>query len=141
MRSVRKYGFVVLLLAVAAASWYIYAEYNRKPSDLSSLKPQAKVNDSVLITLYMSNEQIANQKYLGKPIDVTGTVLEIINLNDTVANIMLGKADELHKVSCLMDAKHVNDVKDYIPGNKITIRGICTGFLIDVELNRCVIIK
>lgn len=135
-----KYRYLFILVA-AAACWYIYSEYNRKPADLSSVKAHASVIDSVLVAMYMHDEHAANRMYLGKPVDVTGTVSEINNQSDTVVNVMLGNPDELHRVSCLMDANHINKLKKYNQGNKITIRGICTGFLMDVELNRCVIVK
>lgn len=141
MRNKTKYWYIIIAFIVLAATWYVYAEYNRKPADLSLVKSLASVSDLQIVTMYAQDEQKANELYLGKPIDVEGIVSEINNQSDTIVNIMLGKLGDLHRVSCLMDVNHVDIIKDYKPGDKITLRGICTGYLIDVELNRCVVIK
>ena len=94
-----------------------------------------------LVSLYEKDEQKANKLYLGKPIDVTGTISEITNQHDTLVNVMLGNPEAMHRVSCLLNAKHTDAIKPFKAGDKITVRGICTGYLMDVELNRCVVIR
>jgi len=42
-------------------------------------------------------------------------------------------------VSCLMDSSYIKLKKVFTPVAQITIKGICTGYLMDVELNRCVV--
>jgi hypothetical protein len=94
-----------------------------------------------LISEFNENENAANNKYLGKIIEVTGPVAEVNNEQDTVINISLGSNEKLRKVSCRMDSRHFSEVKKYSEGNIITIKGTCDGFLMDVELSRCVISK
>ena len=137
----RKYLFLVLILIVFVAMIYAFYEYNRKPADLSSIRSFAVVDADSLVGLYESDEGKANAVYLGKPIDVSGTISEINNQQDSSVNVMLGNKDPLHRVSCLLDVKHVDAIKQFKTGDRITVRGICTGYLMDVELNRCVIIR
>lgn len=131
---------MAMLVIVIAAGWYAYSEYNRKPADLSSVYAGAHTNADSLVAMYKKDEQKANELYLGKAIDVTGFIAEIINQQETMVNILLSTSDDMHRVSCMMNVKRAGGIKQYNQGDKITIRGICTGYLLDVELNRCVVV-
>jgi len=141
MKYKKKYGWLILLAIVIIAGLYAYREYNRKPADLSTVDSQIKISADSLVIKFEKDEQKANLLYLGKPIEVTGLIAEINNQLDTLVTIALGKKEDMHKVSCLLDANHTNEIKRYKVGDNIMLRGICNGYLLDVELNRCVIIK
>ncbi len=123
------------------AAAYVYREYNRGPADLSSMRPTARVLADSLVALFETDEPKANALYLGKPIEVSGIIAEITNQQDTVVNVILGSNESLHRVSCLISANHIREVKPFKSGENITLRGICNGYLMDVELNRCVVVK
>ena len=141
MRIKSGYFLFIVLLLIVAGGYYAYHEYTRKPADLASVDAMEKADAASLVSLYETDEQKANKRYLGKPIDVTGTIAEITNQHDTLVNVMLGNPEGLHRVSCLLNVKHTDALKQFKTGDKITIRGICTGYLMDVELNRCVVIR
>ena len=64
---------------------------------------------------------------------------KIDNQQDTLLTIFLGDSLLSSGVSCLMDSGYIKLKKVFTPGAQITIKGICTGYLMDVELNRCVV--
>ncbi|MEO5999070.1 MAG: hypothetical protein ABIN89_20010 [Chitinophagaceae bacterium] len=136
-----KHVWLALLIVITIAGIYAYREYNRKPADLSNVASQSSTTADSLVMLFEKDELKANALYLGKAIDVTGVIAEITNQKDTIINVTLGKKDDMHRVSCLMDVQHINDVKTYKESDMIKLRGICNGYLMDVELNRCVVIK
>jgi len=125
-------------LVVAA---YFYKEYQRMPADITGAQPVVKLTVAAIVDQYEQDESKANQQYLGKTIQVAGPITEIINQQDTLINVIMGDVNSLHKVSCLLDIRHSNTLKKYTNGQPITIKGICTGFLVDVELNRSVIVE
>jgi hypothetical protein len=131
---------IVLVLIVMFLVFYFYKEYQRKPRDITEVQPATKINFSAIVDLYENDEAKANTQYLGKIIQVSGPITDIINQGDTIINVFIGDTNSLHKVSCLIDKRHFNDIKEYTREQQITIKGICTGFLLDVELNRCVIV-
>jgi tRNA_anti-like len=131
---------IIVAIIVALLVLYFYKEYQRKPADLTGIQPVAKINAAIIIDQYTNDESKANQQYLGKIIEVDGMITEIINQQDTLINVLLGDTNSVHKVSCLLDKRYFNEIKIYHTGQPITIKGICTGFLMDAELNRCVII-
>ena len=141
MATKKKYILLGVLLVLIGASVYFYKEYNRKPADLSEITPEAKVAAAAIIDLYEEDEPKANRQYLGKTIQVNGTITEINSQQDTLVNVLIGDASSMHKVSCLLDKQYIAAIKKYNTGQQISIKGICTGYLMDVELNRCVIVE
>lgn len=135
-----KLVIIIIGVIAAVAGIYFYKEYNRKAADLTDAIPTEKVTATELVAAYDSDEAKANQKYLGKIIQVSGLIAEINNQQDTLITVSMGNADDMHKVNCLLEKTAFKDVKSYTTGKAIIVKGICTGFLIDVELNRCVIV-
>lgn len=141
MTKKRKYIWISLLILLLITGAYAYREYSRKPADLADVQPTARVLADSLVALFETDEPKANTLYLGQAIEVSGIIAEIANQQDTVVNVLLGSKESLHRVSCLISANHIKDVKLFKPGENITLRGICNGYLMDVELNRCVVVK
>lgn len=141
MNRLKKYRLLFLSIIFVVIAGFFYKEFHRKPADLTRMESVVKQSAASITALYEANETQANQKYLNEIIEVSGPVAEIIKQQDTFINIMLGSALSMHKVSCLLDKAHFEKAKNYKVGQQINIKGICTGFLVDVELNRCVIIE
>jgi tRNA_anti-like len=136
----KKYALVATLAIIAIAIIYGYKEFNRKPANLLNVKPQLSVSADSIIAAYENDEAKANAQFLGKTILVNGIVSEMNNQHDTLLNVIIGN-DGLHNVSCLLDKEQLENYKKYSVGKPVYIKGICTGFLADVELNRCVIVS
>ena len=129
----------LLVAAIIIASLYLYWQYNRKPANLVNTKPAFIVTASNLVNEFEIDEAAANIKYLGKIVQVNGTAASVAYSKDTLVNILLG--DGLHKVGCQFDKRHTVGKQKFQEMNIISVKGICTGYLMDVELNRCVIVK
>jgi tRNA_anti-like len=134
---------ILLFIAIVSLiiAFFAYKEFNRKPADVSSLQVDNTLIADSLISDYESDEVKANKKYLGKVLIVTGNIAEIKKESDTLLNIIVGKVDAMHNVSCLLSNAEQKKVQSYAIGSKVSIKGVCTGFLADVELNRCIIIE
>ena len=130
---------ITFLIILCSAGIYIYKEYNRKPARLNNLPAVVNINADTLISQFALNEAEANKKYLGKVISVKGFINKIDNQQDTLLTILLGDSLLSSSVSCLMDSSYIKLKKVFTPGVQIIIKGICTGYLMDVELNRCVV--
>ena len=136
-----KYLLFGFFIVAASLGIYGYREYNRKPSDLANTKVLENITANALINAYSIEEDAANKKYLGKVIGVSGTVVEVTNLKDTAYTILLGDTSNMSRVSCTVDKNHITAAKKYTVGSNVKVKGICTGFLMDVELNRCLIVE
>ncbi len=129
--------FFILIMVVV----YAYNEYHREPLNVEDVKSDLSVTATEMTQAFENDETSANEHFLGKIIDVKGTVIEVKNQGDTLVNIFLGAANKPGKVSCLIDETHTKEALKISPGSVHTIRGVCTGYLMDVELNRCVVIQ
>jgi hypothetical protein len=131
---------IISIPIIAIAAIYGYREFNRKPADVSNLKPQVTITVDSIIAAYENDEAKANTLFLGKTILVNGIIVEMNNQQDTLLNVIMGN-EGLHNVSCVLDNGQLENYKKYSVGKPVSIKGICTGFLADVELNRCVIVS
>jgi hypothetical protein len=136
----KRFIICTVIIIGTAAAIYFYKEYHRRPADMALVKADKKIDAAKLVTAFTENETVANKLYLGKTLEVTGTVTETEQPNDSLINIFLGGGVAFNQVSCLFDTR-LNKFKDPQAGSILTIRGVCTGFLSDVELNRCVMVK
>jgi hypothetical protein len=148
----KKTGLALVLLALAiAAGVYGYKEYNRGNRDMTKTKADTRISATGLIAAYISGDTLADQKYLGKVIEVEGNVKKIEKDESGFYTLVLGDTASLSSVRCSMDTIHQSDAAGLATGSSVTLRGICTGFKknellgvdlgSDVELNRCALIK
>ena len=129
----RKIAVIVLLVIAAAAAYGIY-RYNQKPASVAAQKPAVLLTAQALVQAYAANEAAANKQYLGKTVEVTGIVQSV---QPGVGISLIG--DGAQNVSCTFEAGVAAELPAV--GKSVTVRGVCTGYLIDVELNRCMEIK
>ncbi len=127
-----------LALAIIAALWG-YKEYNREVERMSSEKTEHSINADEMLQLYESNEEEANSKYLDKIVEVSGVVDKVEKDGDQT-NIYLKTSNPVSSVICELEdgQANVNNIKT---GDQITIKGVCTGYLMDVVMVRCILIN
>jgi hypothetical protein len=140
----KKIVFFALVIIIASVSVYIYSEYNRKVKGLVNAAPDFEVSDTVLVSQFLSNEELSNKRYFDKVILVIGTVKSIDKTNNqTIIN--LGSSADLSSVKCQLDSTQV--LSTIVNGSTVSLKGLFIGFnkdtLIgsDVTLNRCVLIS
>jgi len=91
------------------------------------------IEASALFDEYSANEKAANAKYIDKVLEVSGEVTNVSKNAEGLTVIMLKTNDLMFGVNCTMEEKEVKCKA----GDKLTLKGICTGYLTDVVLIRC----
>ncbi|NNF01154.1 MAG: hypothetical protein HKN22_00575 [Bacteroidia bacterium] len=110
------------------------------PRKLNNVKADLVINSSDLYEEYSINEEEANNKFLNKIIEVEGTVQDISFDDSGNMNIYLQTSETaMGTVSCNILKENIADAKDIKVGDKVGIKGLCSGYLIDVVLTKCVI--
>jgi cytochrome c-type biogenesis protein CcmE len=112
--------------------------YFKKHKDLSTTKPDFVVTAVMLQKEFEDNEKTASEKYINKIIEVNGTILSVNQADSTNINLSLKTESDLSTVICTFAA---TDPSKFREGEDVTIRGECSGFLMDVLLNNCALIK
>jgi tRNA_anti-like len=88
-----------------------------------------------LATDYENNEPEANSDYLDKVLEVTGVINEI-SKNQKGETVITLKGTGMGGIICTLEGATPAETK---PGATVVLRGICTGYLTDVVLVRCVV--
>jgi hypothetical protein len=98
-----------------------------------------RLSVSELIQAFSKDETQANTLYLGKVLEVEGTLKEMI-LNDSTLILLMGDTALMTGVSCYLqkDQKHKYTVLKR--GDIVTVKGICNGMLLDVVLDKCILL-
>ncbi len=124
---------IVLVLLGAAGAGLGYYLWNKPHRNVDAAKADFSVEAIDLFTQYASDETAANPKYLDKIITVCGTVSDVTS-EGGIVKVQLVGGSEMGGVSCEMEAG-----SQFAPatGSRICLKGICTGYLMDVVLNRC----
>jgi hypothetical protein len=138
MKSYVKYSlFVVFFIALAGILAGLYY-YNLQPGDLQKVKPDFVMTSAELLKAFEDNEAEANTRFVKKIIEVSGIIESVKTVENNALNISLKTESDLSSVICTLTP--VTDTSEFIPGSWITLRGECSGFLMDVLLNNCTVI-
>lgn len=141
-----KYILIVVAVLALIGGWYGYREYNRKPTDLVEAKVDVEVTSVELCAQFTNDEKLATSMYVGitpkeKVLAVKGKITSIDKDDKGLYSVLLGTDVDMSSVSCQMDLTHNMEATQLKVGEDIVMKGICTGFLSDVVLIRCVIQK
>jgi hypothetical protein len=130
--------FFVSFIALAAILAALYM-YNLKHTDMAKAKPDYVITATLLQKEFEDNEKAASAKYTNKIIEVKGTITSIKPVENNEINITLATGSDFSSVICTFPA--ITDPSKLQTGSEITLRGECSGFLMDVLLNNCAVIK
>lgn len=127
---------VIGLLGFGIMKGYIYYLNNKPHRDVTK-EQGVSVTAEQIFTDFSTNEAVANHKYLNKAIEVSGEVAEVKKNQDSSTVVVLKTTDPIFGVNCTFK----QDPGNIQPGNKITFKGICTGFISDVVINEGVLVR
>ena len=137
----RRIIFIGLLIAVLLGGFVAYKMYNKPHADMSSIKVDIKLSAAELFSVYEADEVNADGNFLGKILQISGEIINVNKENGRVESLTLETGDVMTGVTCLLDEVDTNHRQDFKIGEKVTMNCVCTGKLMDIELNRCVEIK
>ncbi len=125
---------IILLLGIT----YVWNEYNRTQKSTLDIEAITSSTTTAIVKEFEVDESSANKKYNGKVVLVKG-IIQSIDLNDSTQRVTLkgevsGVIGELEK----SERKKASQLK---VGDSLILKGVCTGFLMDVILVRTIIVN
>ncbi len=114
-----------------------YYVMNKPRPSMETMKVDNIATSVELLAAFKSDENAANAKYLNKTIQVSGVVKEA-NTKENVTTVYLEADDMMSSVICELDKYSKHPRTNFTAGEKVVIKGICSGFLDDVVLDRCI---
>jgi hypothetical protein len=130
--------FVVSFIALAAILAALYM-YNLKATDMSKAKPDFIISATDVQKEFEVDEAAASKKYINKILEITGKIATVTKGGNNSISFSLATENEFSSVLCTFPA--ISDPSKFNPGDEIKLRGRCSGYLMDVQLNNCAIIK
>ncbi len=130
--------FLIAALAVfvvigAAVGYYMW---NKPHKDMTKAKAEYSLDANALFSEFEADENAANAKYLGKIVEVSGTIAQVLPGDKTT--VVLETENGIFGVKCELDPFSDVAFPEYQQGDVVSLKGNCTGFLGDVVLVRCV---
>jgi len=135
------YRNLLILLATGLVIGLLALLYTFRKSALSvgSKKADVEITAAALLSAFETDEAKANELYLGKIVSVTGFV-ESVSEDSVGISVYLKENEAFAGIICSFD-RATDNVTSIDKGNTVEIKGICTGYLMDVVLNRCALVS
>jgi hypothetical protein len=131
----RKHLISILAVIVLSAFWYGYNVYNAGPRNLDDENAELVISAEELLQAYQLDEVLANGLYLDKVISIEG-IISVID-KEGVSTLTLETGDIMSAVVCEMASS--SELVGLELGQKVKVKGQCTGFLSDVIVVKCII--
>jgi hypothetical protein len=117
-----------------------YYMWNKPHAEIG--QPNFTITATELAAEFTADDAKATEKYVGSMdkmivVQVSGTVASVENDSSGVS-LSLETGDPINGVSCVLDKFTKQQKTDYKVGDNVVLKGICTGKLTDVVIDRCV---
>lgn len=132
------FGITIVVLIVINIHHYLVPLFTNYSTDIVNIHPSSSLDSEQLINSFKNNETESNNLYTGKILEVSGVIKEISFLNNR-NTIILQAANKNLGVICDIDKSQKDKFKSLKINQKVTVKGMCKGFLNDVILLNCYI--
>jgi DNA/RNA endonuclease YhcR with UshA esterase domain len=137
--NIKKIIIGVLVLGIVG-SFIAYKVYNKPHVDVSEAAADISISANAILQEFSTDETTANSKYLEKIIEVTGIISDT-KVEKGLGIITLETNDDFGSVLCHLSEEATVSMSVLKQGQSITVKGICTGYLMDVILVKSEIIN
>lgn len=139
MSSKVKIAILALLIVGGIGVTIGFSLFNKPHQDLVSAESAFQIDAPALFTAFESDEAGANEKYLNQIVEVSGIVQEKNETDNGGINLILRDDVAMFGINCAFLPDQAAKVAKLEIGMQATVKGICTGYLMDVSLARCVL--
>ena len=138
MKKWLKVLLVLIGIGIVTGGIIVYKIYTKPHRDVTK-EEGVQLSAQSLYDAFKTNEAEANSKYLDKAIQLTGEVGAVSKNLDGNTIVDIKTNDPLVVINCTFK----NDPGTLQPGQTITFKGICTGYIPDanVVINEGVLVK
>ncbi|ARV14933.1 OB-fold protein [Polaribacter sp. SA4-12] len=136
-----KKKIIIAILIIGIIGVFVaYKMYNKPHINVADSKSDITLTADKIINDFSSDESKANTIYLDKIVSVSGEVSEL-NLEKGKGIITLKTNDDFGSVLCHLSEESTKKMSSLRKGQTISVKGICTGYLLDVILVKCEVIN
>lgn len=128
---------ITILIAVALVG---YIAFLKMPgASASSKEVVAELTAAELYQAYETNENKANNLYLGKAVVISGTIDDKYEDETGAPVLLIGPSGEDPVALITLEANQKSKLASYEIGTDIKVKGLCSGMLMEVALTKGII--
>tara|TARA_R110001592_G_scaffold8129_4_gene45036 strand:+ start:417 stop:836 length:420 start_codon:yes stop_codon:yes gene_type:complete len=137
--NIKKNIFGILILGIIGG-FAAYKIYNKPHVNVGEASADLSVSADKILKDFILDETRANETYLEKIIEVTGVISDIKKEREK-GIIALKTNDDFGTVLAHLSEEATKKISSLKVGKSIVLKGICTGYLMDVILVKSEIIN
>jgi hypothetical protein len=132
-----KYAYFLVFIILALLAVVLVWKYTFRKSEpnVASQKTDVEIQAVKLVEAFETDENAANSLYLDKIITVSGNI-ESVTEDSLGISVYLKESGAMAGVICSFEKNSI-DTSLITKGLQVNIKGICSGYLMDVVLNKC----
>ncbi|MDP5105891.1 MAG: OB-fold putative lipoprotein [Polaribacter sp.] len=127
---------IFMLVLGSICAFFAYKMYHKPHVNVAASKSDISLSADKILTDFTSDENAANAVYLEKIIEVNGIISDV-KIENEKGIITLKTNDDFGSVLCHLSENATKEMNTLKTGQSIRLKGICTGFLMDVILVKC----
>lgn len=108
--------------------------------DIENVSTELNITSNQLVAHYTDNEERADHMFSGKIVEITGRVKEVTFLNNRNTVILYGQ-NTGSGIICDFGTNQLDAIKGLSKNQKVTVKGVCKGFLKDVVMLNCLLMN
>ncbi len=129
-------------MAIVLATFFgALAIWNAPKASVKSKPADYTLSATELFQEYSENQGVADKKFINQIVEVKGTIFEVSTDQQGATVFLLTTGETEAGVLCTMELGESDKVKGKKVGDRITVKGHCTGMLMEVVLNRCTLVE
>jgi len=142
----KKFLTVALIFAIFAVALTVYF-LTKEYKDTRNVKPDYTLTANELFQAFQKNDSSANKNYTEKILEING-IISAVEKADTVFNLKMTDSATGSFINFALQRDEILKENDIHAGDKITVRGSCSGAIYSeiletraINFKRCIIIK
>ena len=129
----------VLALGIIGAISY-FSFMNAPKASSKGKKIELSIPAAELFKAFEQDETASNAKYMSKIIAVTGIIDEIEEDRNGAPVLFLQTGADVAGILCTLESSQKEKASGLKTGDAVTVKGVCTGMLMEVVINKGILI-
>lgn len=123
----------IIIAIIISGVFFIHNVYNKPHTDVAETLVEIRISADKIVEDFSLDETIANRNYLDKTIAVKG-VISATKIENNKGIVTLKTNDDFGSVLCYLSTESTRKINLLRVGDTTVVKGICTGYLMDVVL-------
>jgi hypothetical protein len=136
----QKYLILIIIIAAIVAGTAFYLLNQKKSNCMNEKEIAFKLETDSLLAQFLQDEVMALKTYNDKIVEIKGIVKDK-EFKDGYWFVYLGDSSHINQIQCKMLSTQNFEVEQLKINQKVTIRGYCIGYLLDILFNQAIITK